>query len=127
MLRGPQRFTQSRSSAASDVYRDRDYSNNYLKNLNNLIIEIKKAITGTELKFLYNFLDFSGSLFNLQDEVLLKFDSSLIPSYKNEEDFILWLADFIDRITIDTSKGDYPIKKNLANLIFIAEKLMYRH
>ena len=31
-----------------------DSSNNYLKNLNNLIIEIKKAITGTELKFLYN-------------------------------------------------------------------------
>ncbi len=29
-----------------------DSSNNYLKNLNNLIIEIKKAITGTELKFL---------------------------------------------------------------------------
>ncbi|MES4860641.1 hypothetical protein ABS212_18220, partial [Acinetobacter baumannii] len=64
---------------------------------------------------------------NLQDEVLLKFDSSLIPSYKNEEEFILWLADFIDRITIDTSKGDYPIKKNLANLSSIAEKLMYRH
>lgn len=96
-----------------------DSSNNYLENLNNLIIEIKKAITGTELKFLYNFLDFSGSLLNLQDEVLLKFDSSLIPSYKNEEDFILWLADFIDRITIDTSKGDYPIKKNLANLALL--------
>ncbi|USX73357.1 hypothetical protein NHY68_15825 [Acinetobacter baumannii] len=105
-----------------------DSSNNYLENLNNLIIEIKKAITGTELKFLYNnFLDFGGSLLNLQDEVLLKFDSSLIPSYKNEEEFILWLADFIDRITIDTSKGDYPIKKNLANLSSIAEKLMYRH
>ncbi|WP_407500323.1 hypothetical protein [Acinetobacter baumannii] len=74
-----------------------------------------------------NFLDFSGSLLNPQDEVLLKFDSSLIPSYKNEEEFILWLADFIDRITIDTSKGDYPIKKNLANLSSIAEKLMYRH
>ncbi|MDC5514801.1 hypothetical protein OHX06_15660 [Acinetobacter baumannii] len=108
-----------------------DSSSNYLKSLlkslNNLIIEIKKAITGTELKFLYNFLDFGGSLLNLQDEVLLKFDSSLIPSYKNEEEFILWLADFIDRITIDTSKGDYPIKKNLANLSSIAEKLMYRY
>lgn len=34
-----------------------DSSSNYLKSLNNLIIEIKKAITGTELKFLYNFLD----------------------------------------------------------------------
>ncbi|EMU26604.1 hypothetical protein ABNIH19_17331, partial [Acinetobacter baumannii ABNIH19] len=31
---------------------------NYLENLNNLIIEIKKAITGTELKFLYNFFRF---------------------------------------------------------------------
>ncbi|KRJ85930.1 hypothetical protein KTJ51_13470 [Acinetobacter baumannii] len=31
-----------------------DSSSNYLKSLNNLIIEIKKAITGTELKFLYN-------------------------------------------------------------------------
>jgi len=28
----------------------------------------------------------------------------LIPKHKNEDDFILWLADFIDRITIDTSK-----------------------
>ncbi|MGR6866872.1 hypothetical protein [Acinetobacter baumannii] len=106
---------------------NKNSSNNYLEKLNNLIIELKKAITGTELKFLYNFLDFGGSLLNLQDEVLLKFDSSLIPSYKNEEEFILWLADFIDRITIDTSKGDYPIKKNLANLSSIAEKLMYRH
>lgn len=104
-----------------------DSSNNYLKNLNNLIIEIKKAITGTELKFLYNFLDFGGSLLNLPDELPIKFDSSLIPSYKNEEDFILWLADFIDRITIDTSKGDYLIKKNLASLSSIAEKLIYRH
>ena len=29
---------------------------------------------------------------------------SLIPKHKSEDDFILWLADFIDRITIDTSK-----------------------
>lgn len=103
-----------------------DSSSNYLKSLNNLIIEIKKAITGTELKFLYNFLDFSGSLLNPQDEVLLKFDSSLIPSYKNEEEFILWLADFIDRITIDTSKGDYPIKKNLANQHFSRSSWLYK-
>ncbi len=50
----------------------------------------------------------------LQDEVLLKFDSSLIPSYKNEEEFILWLADFIDRITIDTSKGRLSNKKEFS-------------
>ncbi|AMN01568.1 hypothetical protein AZE33_10275 [Acinetobacter baumannii] len=46
-----------------------DSSSNYLKSLNNLIIEIKKAITGTELKFLYNFLDFGGSLGRVKLEV----------------------------------------------------------
>lgn len=36
------------------------YSNNNFRNLNNLIVEIKKAIAGTELKFLYNFVNFEG-------------------------------------------------------------------
>ncbi|KCZ28360.1 hypothetical protein J812_4027 [Acinetobacter baumannii 25977_9] len=30
----------------------KEHTNNHLKNLNNLIMEIKKAINGTELKFL---------------------------------------------------------------------------
>ncbi|MFJ1519397.1 hypothetical protein ACG59Z_05815 [Acinetobacter sp. ABJ_C1_1] len=103
-----------------------DHTNNHLKNLNNLIIEIKKAITGTELKFLYNFFDFGGALLNFQEELPFKFDISLLPNYKSEEDFILWLADFIDRITIDTSKGDYTIKKRLAIPSSIVERLICR-
>jgi hypothetical protein len=79
-------------------------SNNHFKNLNNLIIEIKKAISGTELKFLYNFVSFDGAVVSAQSELPIKVDISLIPKHKNEDDFILWLADFIDRITIDTSK-----------------------
>ncbi|WP_202742062.1 hypothetical protein [Acinetobacter calcoaceticus] len=79
-------------------------SNNHFKNLNNLIIEIKKAITGTELKFLYNFVNFEGTVVSVKNELPIKLDMSLIPKHKNEDDFILWLADFIDRITIDTSK-----------------------
>ncbi|PNN11129.1 hypothetical protein [Acinetobacter sp. FDAARGOS_131] len=96
---------------------------NFLIHLYNLIMEIKKAINGTELKFLYNFFDFGGTLLNLQDELPFKLDISLIPIYKSEEDFIFWLADFIDRITIDTSKGDYSIKKKLAILHSIVEKI----
>jgi hypothetical protein len=80
------------------------HSNNYFKNLNNLIIEIEKAISGTELKFLYNFVSFDGAVVSIQSELPIKIDMSLIPKHKNEDDFILWLADFIDRITIDTSK-----------------------
>jgi len=97
------------------------HSNDHLKDLNNLIVEIKKAITGTELKFLYNFLDFGGSVLSFQDELPFRVGTSLIPYYKSEEDFILWLADFIDRITIDTGKGDYSIKKLLANPSCIVE------
>lgn len=80
------------------------HSSNYFKDLNNLIIEIEKAIAGTELKFLYNFVNFEGAVVNVQIELLIRVDISLIPKHKNEDDFILWLADFIDRITIDTSK-----------------------
>ncbi|EXR34096.1 MULTISPECIES: hypothetical protein [Acinetobacter] len=101
----------------------KEHSNNHLKNLHSLIMEIKKAINGTELKFLYNFFDFGGTFLNLQDELPFKLDISLIPIYKSEEDFIFWLADFIDRITIDTSKGDYSIKKKLAILHSIVEKI----
>ncbi|EOQ63615.1 hypothetical protein F935_01244 [Acinetobacter calcoaceticus ANC 3811] len=80
------------------------HSNNYFKDLNSLIIEIEKAISGTELKFLYNFVNFNGAVVSVQSELPIKVDMSLIPKHKNEDDFILWLADFIDRITIDTSK-----------------------
>ncbi|MFV7499850.1 hypothetical protein [Acinetobacter pittii] len=81
------------------------YSNNHFRNLNNLIIEIKKAIAGTELKFLYNFVNFEGVVISVKNEIPIKLDMSLIPKHKSEDDFILWLADFIDRITIDTSKN----------------------
>ncbi|WP_224991889.1 hypothetical protein [Acinetobacter pittii] len=81
------------------------YSNNHLKNLNNLIVEIKKAIAGTELKFLYNFVNFEGTVISVKNELPIRLDMSLIPRHKSEDEFILWLADFIDRITIDTSKG----------------------
>lgn len=80
------------------------HSNNYFKDLNSLIIEIEKAISGTELKFLYNFVNFDGAVVSVQSELPIKVDVSLIPKHKNEDEFILWLADFIDRITIDTSK-----------------------
>ena len=81
------------------------YSSNHFKNLNNLIIEIKKAIAGTELKFLYNFVNFEGTVVSFKNELPITLDMSLIPKHKSEDDFVLWLADFIDRITIDTSKG----------------------
>ncbi|EKU38286.1 hypothetical protein ACINWC141_2003 [Acinetobacter sp. WC-141] len=65
-------------------------SNNHFKNLNNLIIEIKKAITGTELKFLYNFVNFEGTVVSVKNELPIKLDMSLIPKHKSEDDFIFY-------------------------------------
>ncbi|MDD9321177.1 hypothetical protein M0O54_13810, partial [Acinetobacter lactucae] len=46
-----------------------------------------------------------GVVISVKNELPIKLDMSLIPKHKSEDDFILWLADFIDRITIDTSKN----------------------
>ncbi|MFX6545126.1 hypothetical protein ABTG59_02575 [Acinetobacter baumannii] len=116
---------------AEKVYKkikeDNLFSDTPTEHLNNLIGVIRKEIKGTKFKLKYNFIDFDEYLTKPLDECTVKIDISLMPSHKNKDEYILWLADFIDRITIDTSKGDYPIKKNLANLSSIAEKLMYRH
>ena len=49
-------------------------------------------------------MNFEGVVISVKNELPIKLDMSLIPKHKSEDDFILWLADFIDRITIDTSK-----------------------
>ncbi len=50
-------------------------------------------------------MNFEGAVVSFKNELPITLDMSLIPKHKNEDDFVLWLADFIDRITIDTSKG----------------------
>jgi hypothetical protein len=50
-------------------------------------------------------VNFEGTVISVKNELPVRLDMSLIPRHKNEDEFILWLADFIDRITIDTSKG----------------------
>ncbi|EYT26241.1 hypothetical protein J622_01972 [Acinetobacter sp. 1564232] len=50
-------------------------------------------------------MNFEGVVISVKNELPIKLDMSLIPKHKSEDDFILWLADFIDRITIDTSQN----------------------
>ncbi|OTG88914.1 hypothetical protein [Acinetobacter sp. ANC 3813] len=49
-----------------------------------------------------------------------KVDLSLVPKVEYEEEFLLWLAGFIEQITIDENKRNYPsllemIRKNSKN------------
>ena len=102
---------------AEKVYKNlrsnNDGSNDPIENLNKLIIEIRKEIKGSKLKLLYNFIDFEECLNKPNEECKVKLDISLIPAIKNEDEFILWLAGFIERITTDGKKRPPPFRRDI--------------
>lgn len=103
---------------AEKVYRNlqenKDTNNDPIEKLNTLIIEIRKEIKGTKLKLLYNFIDFEECLNKPNQECKVQLDISLIPKIKNEDEFILWLAGFIQRITTDGKrKAPPPLRSDI--------------
>lgn len=102
---------------ADKIYRklkeNKELSNDPLENLNKMMIEIRQEIKGSKLKLLYNFIDFEECLNKPHAECKVKLDISLIPAIKNEDEFILWLAGFIQRITTDGKKKLPPIRKEI--------------
>ncbi|MFG4615282.1 hypothetical protein ACF0AY_16225, partial [Acinetobacter baumannii] len=68
------------------------FSNTPTEHLNNLIGVIRKEIKGTKFKLKYNFIDFDECLTKPLDECAVKIDISLMPSHKNKDEYILWLA-----------------------------------
>ena len=71
---------------AETVYRqvkeNKDFQQDPLENLNNLMIEIRKELKGSKLKLLYNFIDFEECLNRPNAECKVKLDVSLIPAIK---------------------------------------------
>ncbi|HCQ9860686.1 hypothetical protein JMA08_06460 [Acinetobacter baumannii] len=87
------------------------FSDTPTEHLNNLIGVIRKEIKGTKFKLKYNFIDFDECLTKPLDECAVKIDISLMPSHKNKDEYILWLAGFIEKITEGGPKPPPPIKK----------------
>lgn len=104
-------------SIAEKIYKKlkerKELSTDSFENLNTLIIEIRKEIKSTKLKLLYNFIDFEECLNKRESECKIKLDISLIPIIKNEGEFILWLAGFIQRITTDGKRKLPSIRKDI--------------
>ena len=102
---------------AEKVYKElkenKDFNNDPLENLNKLMIKLRKEIKDSKLKLLYNFIDFEECLNKPNAECKIQLDISLIPTLKNEGEFILWLAGFIQRITTDGKKKLPPIRKEI--------------
>lgn len=76
--------------------------------LNTLMIEIRNEIKGSELKLLYNRIDFD-TLIMSGSQSQIKLDLSLIPKFKNSQEFILWLAGFVEKITTGGTRRLPPL------------------
>ncbi len=85
-----------------------------MEDLNNLMIELRHEIKGTNLKLLYNYIDFAELLIKPLQESKIKLDLSIIPKSKNTQEFLLWLAGFIERITTGGQEKLPPIRAKVA-------------
>ncbi len=73
----------------------------------------RQEIKGTKLKLLYNYIDFAEILIKPLQESKIKLDLSLIPKSKNTQEFVLWLAGFIERINTGGQEKLPPIRAKI--------------
>lgn len=81
--------------------------------INALLKQIRKELKGTEMKLMYNFIEFNSGFKNQIIDGFLNIDVSLIPNYKYQDEYVLWLAGFIEKITIGGKKRIPPIVENI--------------
>ena len=96
-----------------NVKEKKGFTDDPLEDLNNLMIELRREIKGTELKLLYNYIDFAELLVKPFQESQIKLDLSIIPKSKNSQEFVLWLASFIERITTGGKEKLPPIRTKI--------------
>ncbi|GAA5630852.1 hypothetical protein Acal02_01467 [Acinetobacter calcoaceticus] len=81
--------------------------------LNLIIKQIRKELVDTDLKLIYNYIDFVDGFEQPLKDRRMTLDISLIPSYKYKDEFVLWLAGFIEKITEGGVKRLAPIHANI--------------
>ncbi|MBJ9705092.1 hypothetical protein [Acinetobacter calcoaceticus] len=93
-----------------NVKEKKGFTDDHMEDLNNLMIELRHELKGTKLKLLYNYIDFAELLIKPLQESKIKLDLSIIPQSKNTQEFVLWLASFIERITTGGQEKLPPIR-----------------
>ncbi len=77
--------------------------------LNMIIKKLQEELKDTDLKLLYNYIDFVERFHKEPPDRQISIDVSVVPSYKNKDEFILWLASFIEKNTEGGVKRLPPI------------------
>ncbi len=108
-----------------EIKKDNLFTEDTIQNLNCLISLIRKAIKGTEFKLKYNFINFEECLNQFNKEKSVHIDLSLMPKFKNEDEFILWLAGFIERMTIGGKEASSNFKLYSKALKLIKPKFLW--
>lgn len=67
--------------------------------LNLIIKNIRKELIDTDLKLIFNYIDFIDGFKKPINDNRIGIDVSLVPNHKNKGEFILWLATFIEKNT----------------------------
>ncbi|RJE49507.1 hypothetical protein AMS70_05015 [Acinetobacter sp. JS678] len=85
---------------AENVYENNQVSNNLIVNLNRIMAEIKKQAEEKNLRLKYKSIDFEYCLSLPLADRDIKIDLSLIPHFEHRDECILWLANFIGKISV---------------------------
>lgn len=93
----------------SNLKISKGFSDDPVEDLNNLMIELRHIVKDTNFKMLHHYIDFEELLMNSQN-VSINIDISILPKSKNKDEYILWLASFVEKVTIPTKKIKQPIK-----------------
>ncbi|MCO8089140.1 hypothetical protein [Acinetobacter indicus] len=96
-----------------NVEQNKDFRGDIINDLNMLMIELRAEIKKTRLKLLVNCIDFNELMVNPLYANELKLDLSIVPKSSNKEEFILWLATFIQKITVDEDQPKTPKGKKI--------------
>ncbi|MCG5225709.1 hypothetical protein [Acinetobacter pittii] len=99
------------------------FSDDCIENMNTLMKYIRSEIEGTEFKLKYNFIDFIEQFSTPLEECKVKIDVSLIPPHNLKDEYILWLAGFIEKITEGGPKPPPPIKKFVPEFMSLKSEL----
>lgn len=87
-------------TAYERVYENNKISNNLIVNLNRIMAEIKNQAEEKRLKLKYSSIDFEYCLRLPLADREIKVDLSILPHFEDREESILWLTNFIGKISV---------------------------
>ncbi|WP_017401031.1 hypothetical protein [Acinetobacter radioresistens] len=108
-------YIQIAETVYDRVHKRNGFQGDSYKDIDILLIEIKKEIKGSGIRFKYNFNDFDELCKEIDKKNGKRIDMSLMPSRRVRDEFVLWLAamfaTIIDKVSIEAARTPAPRPK----------------